>query len=372
MIDTMFRSIRKDFDRALYYWVVLALSSMIIYMFFHLACSEEIGVTFINADNGLPIYLMMFSVAMCMIVILLANDFYMKKKAKDLAILLICGCTYIELVEFLVLQTITLLAVAIPAGMLAGKLCMPLLASVLSMIEGAAVTIHPTGEAVIGTTGAMIFLIIWIILFNLSYCYQSTINSLLHAESSPSQKMKVGGKKNVLSGLVNVIFPILYVGCAILIYFNSQDLVPTVLLTIVGMLAMMMTLGSVVYPMMKYMISSIFLSDAVKMAYWGLFREDIKLITNYLALFTGTCICLTAAMVSVSNDIHYVALLTISYVMLMPLLALALMFKFSTEIIYRIKSFYTMHRWGMLKEQLRGIVRKEVFMLYAFSIITVL
>lgn len=372
MFGTMLRSIKKDADRALYYWVVLALSAMIMYMFFHLACSQEIGVTFIRSESGLPINLMFFSVAMCMVVILLANDFYMKKKSKDLAILLICGCTYVELVQFLLLQTITLLVAAIPVGIIAGKLCMPLLGNMLSLLEGVPITIHPTSEAIVGTAGALLFEIVWIVLFNLSYCYQSTINSLLHGESSPSQKMKVGGSKNKLGELLYVVFPVIYFASAVGIYFNGNDYSLTLVLTIVGILSLMATLSNVVYPLLKPLIAKLWLNDAVKMAYIGLFRDDVRLVSMYLALFTGTCIVLAATMVSVSGNIHYFALLTVSYVLLMPLMAMALMFKFSTEIIYRVKSFYTMSRWGMLEHQLKGIVLKEVLLLYVFTTVIVL
>ena len=47
MIKDAARSLRKDLDRAVFYWIVFILSSMFMFTFFHLALSEAVGVTFI-------------------------------------------------------------------------------------------------------------------------------------------------------------------------------------------------------------------------------------------------------------------------------------------------------------------------------------
>ena len=105
MIKDAVRSLKKDWDRAVFYWIVFVLSSMFMFTFFHLALSDAIGVTFIYSNNDLPTYLTVFDVLICIIVIFLANDFYVKKKSGELAVILICGGTYLQLVEFLLIQT---------------------------------------------------------------------------------------------------------------------------------------------------------------------------------------------------------------------------------------------------------------------------
>ena len=93
MIKDAVRSLKKDWDRAVFYWIVFVLSSMFMFTFFHLALSDAIGVTFIYSNNDLPTYLTVFDVLICIIVIFLANDFYVKKKSGELAVILICGGT---------------------------------------------------------------------------------------------------------------------------------------------------------------------------------------------------------------------------------------------------------------------------------------
>ena len=40
MIKDAVRSLKKDWDRAVFYWIVFVLSSMFMFTFFHLALSD--------------------------------------------------------------------------------------------------------------------------------------------------------------------------------------------------------------------------------------------------------------------------------------------------------------------------------------------
>ncbi|MCD8028686.1 MAG: hypothetical protein LUF02_08540 [Erysipelotrichaceae bacterium] len=88
------RSIKDDFSRSLFYWLTFVITSMFIFLFFNLSYNKMVGFTFINNKNDLMSYITIFVVAVCLIVIFFANDFYVKKKAKQLAIQLVCGATF--------------------------------------------------------------------------------------------------------------------------------------------------------------------------------------------------------------------------------------------------------------------------------------
>ena len=62
MIRDAVRSLKKDLDRAVFYWIVFVLSSMFLFLFFHLSLSEAVGFTFIYSKNDLPTYLTVFDV----------------------------------------------------------------------------------------------------------------------------------------------------------------------------------------------------------------------------------------------------------------------------------------------------------------------
>ena len=182
MIKDAARSLRKDLDRAVFYWIVFILSSMFMFTFFHLALSEAVGVTFIYSNNDLPTYLTVFDVLICMVVIFLANDFYVKKKSKEMAVILICGGTYLQLVEFLLIQTGILMVFSIPVGIGLGWACFPLLSLLIKTMSGCEIEIGFGMQSVALTASVIILEVFWCTMLNLGYAYRNSICSLLRGE----------------------------------------------------------------------------------------------------------------------------------------------------------------------------------------------
>ncbi|MCF0114965.1 MAG: hypothetical protein HUJ56_06385, partial [Erysipelotrichaceae bacterium] len=366
MINNIIRSVKKDFDRAIFYWLVLMLSCMFVYLFFHLSVSEEVGVHFIYSDNSLPLNLLIFNVAICMIIILLANDFYTRQKARELGVMCVCGSTFIDLVVYLLMQTTFLLLTAVPVGVILGRLAMPLVNIAMSAASGYPVVIHPKPSAAYGTILIIGFEMVWITICNLSFCFRNTINSFLHGEDSFITPLKLGGKAKKVVNLLNYIFPIAYFACPILIYTSSAESDNMLIFGIIGTISLLFTIIKVISPYLKNNIVKNWGDDGEKMCFIAFFREDLKLIQIYLGLFIVTSIILSTTIGSVTDNSGYMTLCMISFVMLSPLMAMALMFRFSTEVVSRKRLFVMLDKLGFLKEQLDSIVKKEVFLLYLF------
>ena len=105
MLKSALRSIKDDFSRALFYWLTFVLTSMFMFLFFNLTYSDMVGVTFINSRNDIATFTSVLVISICMIVIFFANDFYVKKKSKELAVQLVCGGTYLQIALYLLFQT---------------------------------------------------------------------------------------------------------------------------------------------------------------------------------------------------------------------------------------------------------------------------
>ena len=100
MIKLAWRGIHENFSRSLFYWITFVLTTMFIFIFFNVACSEAVGMTFINSRNDVITYLCVFVMTICMIVIFFANDFYVKKKSKQMAIRLVSGATFLQIAGY--------------------------------------------------------------------------------------------------------------------------------------------------------------------------------------------------------------------------------------------------------------------------------
>ncbi|MGN1182112.1 MAG: FtsX-like permease family protein, partial [Faecalibacillus sp.] len=151
MIKSALRSIKDDFSRSLFYWLTFVLTSMFMFLFFHLSLSDFVGVTFINSTNNMETFITVLVIVICMVVIYFANDFYVKKKSKELAVRLVCGATYMQIASYLLIQTMLLFVLAIPFGILLAVLSFPIINQGLHIFTEMTYTLNIQGGAIIST-----------------------------------------------------------------------------------------------------------------------------------------------------------------------------------------------------------------------------
>mgnify|MGYP001026148373 CR=1 FL=1 len=360
MFKEAVRSLRKDLDRAVCYWMVFMLSSMFMYLFFHVSLSEAVGVSYIYGKNDMPTLLTTFDVGVCILVIFMANDFYVKKKSNELAVILMCGGTYLQLTQFLIFQTGILMALSIPVGVIAGKLCFPLLNVAFRYMTGYEISMALGGQPVILSSCIIGFEIFGCTFVNLGYSYRNSIYSLLHGE----KKIKMQFPDFFAVKVLKYVYPALYLGCAVLFYFCGSETGQMTVLGVLGLVGLCGTLDKVVLPWLEKGGADKWVDDGEKLVYMGLFREDLKMAKRYIILFIASAyiLCsLTAGMIHKGTEF---ALCLLSFSSMIPLLGISLMFRFASEAAGRKSQLATLRKIGYAKEQIKTIVRRELLWLY--------
>lgn len=368
MIRNGARSLRKDLDRAVFYWLVFILSSMLTFTFFHLALSEAVGVSFIYGDDDLPTYLTVFDVLICMIVIFLANDFYVKKKSRELAVLVICGGTYLQLVRFLLVQTGILMLFSIPVGIGLGRASFPLLSFLMETMSGCRMEIRLGTQPVVLTACVIFLEVFWCTMLNLGYTYRNSIHSLIHGEEKVKLRLPAALK---VKGFRRV-YPVLYFGCACLLYTCGRAPERMVFLGFAGTAGLWGSIQKVVFPWLEKGIMERWGDDGEKLVYMGLFRADLKMTLPYAALFICAANILCAMMAGTVEASAEFVLCLLSFAVLIPLLALSLMFRFAIEASGRRPEFMTLRKIGYSEEQLTKIRDRELLCLYGFIMVSAL
>lgn len=360
MFKEAVQSLRKDLDRAVCYWVVFVLSSMFMYLFFHISLSETVGVTYIYGKNDLPTFLTTFDVIVCILVLFMANDFYVKKKSNELAVILMCGGTYLQLTQFLIFQTGILMALSIPAGVAAGRLCFPVLRFAFRYMTGQELLMASGSQPVILSSCIIGFEVFWCTFVNLGYSYRNSIYSLLHGE----QKIKMQLPKFFSAKILRYFYPAVYFGCAVLLHFCGREPEKMIALGAAGLLGLCGTIDKVVIPWLEKGSMDKWLEDGEKLVYMGLFREDLKMAKLYIILFIATSdilCCLTAGMIHKGSEF---ALCLLSFFSIIPLLGISLMFRFASEAAGRKNQFFVLKKMGYTGGQIKNIVQKELLWLY--------
>ena len=230
------RSLRDDFTRSFFYWLTLLLTTMFIYLFFHIMNSDPVGVGFLEGGTD-PIAtgITITVVIICMMAILFANDFFIKNKAKEIAVRLVCGATAYQLALYLLIQTTILLLIALPLGILLAQLLIPFLNSVLStyMQSEFIIGIHPQGNLL--TTIILGMVIFWILMLNLSFALSTGAALMLNRSSMTRSSGSSLFYNAAISGkLKGALWLVLFLAPVVLFYINPNYIIVMSLISFVG------------------------------------------------------------------------------------------------------------------------------------------
>jgi hypothetical protein len=359
------KSIRKDFSKAFFYWLIFVLTTMFIYLFYNISMSDP-SVNPLNDTGNMITYVMIMVIVLCSIDILFANDFYVKLKGKDLAVRLICGGKFYQIAGFLMIQTLLLLVLAFPLGVGLSYACIPLVNSVLSVSNhGFLVTTHP--EAFLNATVIILYVIFWIIMLNMSFAYRNAVGLLMNPSTITSTRAEPYLRLPFVPKDVTKVFDAaLFIVPIIIIYMNRNL---AVIASIVGLVGLNGCFTNILIPWISKHISDRYMKDPIMVATMGFVRRDIIILKNNIFLFMASAIILVSMLVnSLDNDIAMMTIL-ISYFMMTFLQALAMMFKLGTEVSLRDRLFRTLEHIGYMHTDQETIVKKEIKHVYGIVLV---
>ena len=356
------RSLRDDFTRSFFYWLTLLLTTMFIYLFFHIMNSDPVGVGFLEGGTD-PIAtgITITVVIICMMAILFANDFFIKNKAKEIAVRLVCGATAYQLALYLLIQTTILLLIALPLGIFLAQLLIPFLNSVLStyMQSEFIIGIHPKGNLL--TTIILGMVIFWILMLNLSFALSTGAALMLNRSSMTRSSGSSLFYNAAISGkLKGALWLVLFLAPVVLFYINPNYIIVMSLLSFVGFVK---CVDQVFVPWISRRLKR-FDKQPEKMVYEGFVRVDLQLMKNNILLFMICAVLLTTALIVKQTPAIELMLYLLSYIVMNVLLSLAIMFKYSTELSVRSLYFRSLNNIGYTEKQLRSIAGNEVTMFY--------
>lgn len=372
-------SLKNDFSRSFFYWLTFLLTTTFSVLFFSVASQEEIGFTLIHASNDVSTTITVFSVVICMIEVFFANDFFIKTKSKALAIQLICGAKFVQLAEYLLCQTFILLAAAIPCGILLAVGLIPVTNTAISLYLHSSFTIQVNTTAIIGTTFVVLTLIFWTTYLNMAFAYRNNASTLLNERSvltGLSSSLLAGLGINKIENVKKAVKILQGVGSIVLFIaplafmFRSPDNI--FVLSLASMAGFLFTTTTVVIPGISKLLKDCCIQKPVALTFLGFLRTDIRIMRVNVILLVLSSVLLISTLVTGCDTAMLMMMVLLSYIVINILLSLAVMFKFSTDILNRKKYFMTMDQLGYFKRDLNGIILAETTAFYVYVIFSAL
>ena len=368
MLKDIFNSLMHDKIRTFFCWITFTLTSMFIFLFFTVAMSDAVGVTMYQSKSDIPTILMVASVVLCSVEIVFANDFFIKNKAKDLAVRLVCGATYTQNACYLLLQTVIILIVALPVGIIGGLCLIPVVNMVLVSTMHTDITITLNFQSVLWAVLVLGYVIFWTLILNLSFSYRNSAAQLLNPNSLKKKGVKtlgIGG--SVGKATMKLLHLALMVVPILMFYYDKSVVLPCTIFSLAGFTYV---LDDFVFPILNRMIHNK-ISNSESIISLGFVRNDLNVLKMNILLFIISCTILISLLTSTQYPIYQVLVL-ITYIAMNALLALSIMFSFLNDLNDRPMKFKTLSHIGYLDDAKGRIIRKEVGLLYFFIIVCVL
>ena len=277
MIKDALKSMRNDLSGSIFYWLTFVLSSMFILLYFHLSYSDTVGITFINSENNMKTFMSVIVIALCMIVIFFTNDFYVKKKAKELSVRLVCGSTYLSLVIFLLFQTLFLFVLAIPVGMLLGIVGIPFINYLLCDIMKSDFYIVLNADAFVSTFVIIAVEIGWCSFVNLGFSYRCSIKHLMDGDKGyfkPSFGFPVffSLKVRKILSLVAYLLPV------VLFYTVGKETTGIFVYSLIGMIGMYNCFEDVFVPYLSEKVENDYIDNPIQVVSLGFLRHNCRIL----------------------------------------------------------------------------------------------
>ncbi len=365
------RSLKDDSVHAFFYCLTFVLSAMLFLLFFTLAMSDAGGITIFQSGNDMGTLVTLLMGIICIVVIFFANDFYVKKKSQYMAIHLVSGGNYAQLVKYLLIQTTIIVTVGIAAGLLLAVILIPVLEAILRSVmdEAPHLTIH---SQVIGTTAfALVFVIVYTTYLNLAYSYRNSIKSLTSGDGKLFEvTLNFTSGKKMNPKIMKIFAAVMYLLPLILFWIVDMDNIFFV--AIAGMAGFWLSINHLVMPYIEEMIRQKKTDDPISVAYLGFLRFDLNKMKKSIILMIISDMIFFTIFASKTEEAVAVMLSLISFIVINLLLALSIMFNYSSIISDRPRQYLALARIGYTRKKMEAILRKETAALYGFITVATL
>lgn len=361
-------SLKNDKTRSFFYWLTFLVTALFIFLFFSIGMSSDVGVTMFYAKNDIPTNLMLMSVLLCAVEIFFANDFYVRQKAKELSMMLICGAGYPQLAGFLLIQTGFLAITAIAAAVILGMAVLPFMEMVIRLWTGTVFHIQIQAQAVIWMSLLIGYVLLWTVVCNLAFAYRNSAVTLLQTDKKKVNREKLLQFSVKPSLRLRQILSLICMFLPIAGYYRVPD--GAILFSVISLVGLDGCIQNIVFPGIEKRIKNR-LDDASEVAILGFLRNDLTILKLNIYLLAGCMILLISLLLTASSSLDMVMTM-MAYTAMNILLAMSLTFRFSVEIVNRKKAFETLEDLGFTRKQLHGMVRKETGRLFYGMILIIL
>lgn len=356
-------SLKKDLSKSMFYFLTFLLTTIFIFSFFNLVFYPGANINLGKDDGTFVTPIAVFVIVIAMVCVFLANNFYVSHKGKEISIILMSGASVFQLGIYLFFQVFLIMIFAIPLGLFFGYLLIPFVNMIFASTFAYQGSLFYLSSQTLVATGAILaFEVFWCSLLNLGYCVRSTINSMMNQEN----QIDLSGIKG--PAISHRLFIICYLLPPVIFLF-LKDPMSFLLFSLVGLIGIFGLIKKVLPDYIEKRQRNESLQDPVQLIALGFFHSDIQKVFGLLIIMLLSSIVLTCVTVYTLSQplVSMVALM--SYISVMILMSLTIVFKIGMELNKRKKNYVNLCRLGYSLEQLKQSIHLEMKLFYGLILV---
>lgn len=301
----------------------------------------------------------------CSAMIIFANNFFLTKKTKEIAIMTMSGANFIDMTLYLLYQNLMIILIVMPIGLLLGYLFSIFSNQFMYHYLNIQGSIYQTSvNAFFNTFASICAMLFAVLIYSSGYIYRHDIQYMLSTQTVNEYE-----DKRILK--VSPHFYIcLYICGIIMMMFSTYYISVFIFPCLIGIIG--------AAGLLKYSIPNFFtklkrkryLNHQIHLISISNLSYSLKKSIFLVSLYTISSASMIALLVSQQNNIKDFITIVIGYAVILMLLSIGLLYKYSSEAMSRQIFFFNLYKLGYTRKKIKSIIKNEV-MLYYFLMILI-
>ncbi len=362
------KMLKREYKKSMIYTITLSLTIAITFLFLniidnqYLLSQQEASVQWFYTQMPFSTMLSFLIITFCAFMIVFANNFYISRKTKEIAIMTMSGASFLKVTLYLIYQNLVMTFIAFVLGVLLGAGLSLGVNQLIYHYLYQQVSLFYLPVSAIGKTVICILSILFAQMIYISgFVYRKDIHYLLSQET-----------KNVLEDerifkippLVYVLLYVLGLGSLFMSYSPISAIFPCFIgaLGVGGMVKYVFPTFFHQIKEKKFLAHKIYLISLSHL-YYSLRRACVL-----IGLFAVSSSVMIAIMIMQKDNPREFITAIIGFIVMLILLLASIVYKYLMEASSRGVSFYNLYKMGYTYKQLKTIIFQEVVLFYTILV----
>ena len=363
------KMLKKEYKKSFVYTLTLCLTIAVTFLFFniidnvylmeHVSANHSLSGLDIPFSSTLSFIIIIF----CAFMIIFANNFYISRKTKEIAIMTMSGASFLDTTMYLFYQNFIMTLIAFPLGIVIGfVMSIGVNQCIYQYLSYQAPFLYVPFNAISDTLICICAIIGAQLIYASGFVYRKDIQYMLSQEHSAQVK-----DERIIQ-LPSAMYWLVYILGIVLLISVPYDATSALFPCCIG------TLG--IGGMLKYCFPALFkkikerrlIADKLWLIALSNLYASLRRAVLLIEIYAISSSVMIAIMISQQENPREMITAIIGFIVVILLLLASILYKYTMEDTTRHMFYYNLYKLGYTYRQLLSIIKKEVISFYVILI----